>query len=369
MDSSVFAMPSAGIFLSDLAGAVRHVPVPDFIAAVLAPALVELPPGTLGPHLAPISFDAPASERAAAWEQRLAVLRLRLRHGDAKVHFLSRGTRESGVIVGSSSRADIVLSAEDGVAPLHAQLLEHRGRWRLVDRDSSGTRLEGRRLPAGIPIPMTGGQRACFAAAQTVFLSPEQLHALAVEPPAASAIAPLAFLPPPAGGDLRGLAALVAPIARDEFVRVCSTWFLLQIPHEVCAELAHSSQTRTRALSPTVILGLGRDRCQRSPLVHTVASRRGDGAVAVGRGTERCDLVLPESSVSRRHAVLRLRSRRLTVVDLGSENGTWLDAARLQAGLVSPVRPGQTLTFGSYRALVLDPVGLHELARKLAGER
>ena len=54
----------------------------------------------------------------------------------------------------------------------------------------------------------------------------------------------------------------------------------------------------------------------------------GEGALILGRSSS-CDLRLPHASISRRHARLTRRGERLFLEDLGSQNGTFLDDARL----------------------------------------
>lgn len=72
----------------------------------------------------------------------------------------------------------------------------------------------------------------------------------------------------------------------------------------------------------------------------TVGSGR---TVVVGRGLD-CDLVITDALASRRHAELHLDGTQLTVTDLGSSNGTFLDGARISAP--APVGPGSILRIG-----------------------
>lgn len=68
-------------------------------------------------------------------------------------------------------------------------------------------------------------------------------------------------------------------------------------------------------------------------LIHRSAPRTGQRfvfsrSVILGRG-QHCDLVLPEASVSRRHAQISVADERCFLVDLGSGNGTFLNGAQL----------------------------------------
>jgi DNA-binding SARP family transcriptional activator len=56
-----------------------------------------------------------------------------------------------------------------------------------------------------------------------------------------------------------------------------------------------------------------------------------------------CDVVLPESSVSRRHAEIRLTNGRHLLLDLSSANGTWVDGKPVLQHLLED---GDTFTLG-----------------------
>jgi hypothetical protein len=70
----------------------------------------------------------------------------------------------------------------------------------------------------------------------------------------------------------------------------------------------------------------------------------GDGPVIVGR-SERCDVVLADPTVSRRHLELRPAGPgQWLAIDVGSLNGTWLANRRVGRALVVP---GDELWLGS----------------------
>jgi hypothetical protein len=72
----------------------------------------------------------------------------------------------------------------------------------------------------------------------------------------------------------------------------------------------------------------------------TVQTLRLDrGLLTVGRGQD-CDLVLPDTQVSRHHAELRRQGDQWLVVDLGSTNGTFVGGARLRPNEACPLLPG-----------------------------
>jgi pSer/pThr/pTyr-binding forkhead associated (FHA) protein len=83
-------------------------------------------------------------------------------------------------------------------------------------------------------------------------------------------------------------------------------------------------------------------------LVGEVGGRRmswpiSGGRLTVGRGLDN-NVVIEDASVSRHHAELTREGGRLEVRDLGSRNGTWLNAARVTSG---PVAAGDELAFGA----------------------
>jgi len=50
----------------------------------------------------------------------------------------------------------------------------------------------------------------------------------------------------------------------------------------------------------------------------------------IGRGAD-CDLRLGSSEISRHHCMLRVRGNEVTVIDLGSSNGTYLNGLRIRS--------------------------------------
>lgn len=88
--------------------------------------------------------------------------------------------------------------------------------------------------------------------------------------------------------------------------------------------------------------------------------------LVIGRH-QACDVVVPERSISKRHARLMLEATRvegtralgkpkpaLTVVDLGSQNGVAVNGRRLRPGGQDALRSGDVLDLGDVSLLLLD---------------
>jgi hypothetical protein len=69
------------------------------------------------------------------------------------------------------------------------------------------------------------------------------------------------------------------------------------------------------------------------------------GPMIIGREAIQSQLVLDDLTVSRRHAKISLISGYLHIIDLGSANGTWIDAEPVTSNPIR-LRRGQTLTLG-----------------------
>lgn len=84
------------------------------------------------------------------------------------------------------------------------------------------------------------------------------------------------------------------------------------------------------------------------PVTHEIRHNR----ALLGRGDD-CDIVLASEEVSRRHAIVHREHGQVFVTDLGSSNGTSVDAARVGS---EPVRlvSGSMLTLASSRFRFLE---------------
>ena len=86
------------------------------------------------------------------------------------------------------------------------------------------------------------------------------------------------------------------------------------------------------------------------------------GELTIGRADE-SDIVLSNPSVSRNHAVLKIRGGKLSIMDMGSANGTRVGGRRLPQDGEGPVQPGVAVLIGSASLVV------HQLASAESFER
>gem|GEM_PF-745344 len=91
------------------------------------------------------------------------------------------------------------------------------------------------------------------------------------------------------------------------------------------------------------------------------------GENTVGR-SPRCDVCLQTVTVSRQHLKIHVSPEGVTVTDLGSRNGTWLNRLRLKPGTPTPVTPRDRIFLPAVelRVVELDGDG-HELEPGSAG--
>lgn len=92
-----------------------------------------------------------------------------------------------------------------------------------------------------------------------------------------------------------------------------------------------------------------------SEIGHPIRMIDGAGEILVGRGGE-CQVRLPEPSVSRRHARLVPGERSVSLFDLDSTNGTFVDGERVRSATISG---RHELRFGRVACQV--DIGIEEL--------
>ncbi|HEX2035971.1 MAG TPA: DUF3662 and FHA domain-containing protein [Chloroflexota bacterium] len=113
------------------------------------------------------------------------------------------------------------------------------------------------------------------------------------------------------------------------------------------AEASAEDFASTRAMRP-MEMPMGPTGFETLYLVGAMGGRRvcwplAGKRVRIGRGLDN-DVVLDDASVSRHHAEITRESGRAEVRDLGSTNGTWVNAGRVE---LATVQPGDQLAFGA----------------------
>ena len=81
---------------------------------------------------------------------------------------------------------------------------------------------------------------------------------------------------------------------------------------------------------------------------------------SIGR-SKSCDIVLPDPTASRDHAVLMRRPEGWMITDTGSKSGTFINGTKIRDR--TPVYPGDVIALGS-TAMMLRPVSNHDLSQK-----
>ena len=69
---------------------------------------------------------------------------------------------------------------------------------------------------------------------------------------------------------------------------------------------------------------------------------------SIGRTPEN-DLVIEDTSLSRRHALIENFEGRFNLSDCGSSNGTFVNGVKITAQSPQPLRPGDELNIGNTR--------------------
>jgi len=100
-------------------------------------------------------------------------------------------------------------------------------------------------------------------------------------------------------------------------------------PHPAPPPMPHttvSADATTLAVEAAIHLsGRSRDGEKFDIVVRLSQLRMKPAGLVIGRKADQADLILPHASVSRRHALLSSANQRLTLSDLGSTNGTFVN--------------------------------------------
>lgn len=154
---------------------------------------------------------------------------------------------------------------------------------------------------------------------------------------------------------------------RDAFLEAYPDACLLQVPVEgAFPELEGSSAAPldTQKVTLAELTGARRSKRVDDATVHFLTAKQDGPPLLVGRAEE-CDIVLEAAGVSRKHAELRKALGRWHVVDLDSNNGTFVDKEQVAPGVQTALKERSQVWFASYRALFLYSEELYNLAKNL----
>jgi len=76
-----------------------------------------------------------------------------------------------------------------------------------------------------------------------------------------------------------------------------------------------------------------------------------DGKYVVGRD-DRAEIIIPNPTVSTRHAEIAVNGDEVTVSDLGSSNGSFINGTRLEGSTAIRISPSDDIQFGSARVAI-----------------
>lgn len=164
---------------------------------------------------------------------------------------------------------------------------------------------------------------------------------------------PTRVMQAPADADRTQVAAAPAPIGATQAISpvICPVCHTSNPALEVyCVECGFllASTPGTEEQPPEAAAGL--------ELLEASGGRRfrlRPGVNMVGR--ESGEVLLMDSTVSRRHAQITLSDNEVTVTDLNSTNGTFVDGKRVAPGEAAPVPIGSTLRFGNVSLTLVEP--------------
>jgi pSer/pThr/pTyr-binding forkhead associated (FHA) protein len=311
-----------------------------FLERCRRPVLLQLSPSCTPPKLPVLGPVLSREERTKIVKGRVRALIRDLDPLKARLYLLPASPATLG-----TAQTNSFFVKHESLAASHARFSRGRERWEVVDLESrSGTVVESRRLPVGVPCPLWGGEVLRFGGLEAVFLFPNQLYAIVNGVAKSKGARPRDNKGRTPGGPLpaqgmswRDLVARDHVLTHSQFLRDFPAPFLLEL----------------EPLREGVGLKLPKFRTS-TARVHSLVTRTDRDTLVIGRRPT-CEIIIPNlKTISTRHAELRrMRGGRWGVMDLESQNGTSVDGVRLRTGILTPIRAGQVLGFSVYRARFL----------------
>lgn len=145
--------------------------------------------------------------------------------------------------------------------------------------------------------------------------------------------------------------------SREDFVRAHRGFYLVPAPRVVRARAQAPTLRASRvALTRQGTGSIDEGEPTLNLAVLVLRAKSDAGPVHVGR-TEENDVVLPDITVSRRHAAFVISGDRVEIVDLGSRNGTRVRGIQLRAGESQSLKSGDLVDIGSVHLVLVDAEG------------
>lgn len=312
----------------------------DLVGCLSLPLLVATDPGRFTPEgvgeIGIFSRGIALSLMGAAIGLFIGLLEVLTRHAwirvvmgrnEGKEYPLDRPT----CLIGRHELADVPLFGDPNVAPTHAQVIRRGGVYTLVDGGTpAGTFLNGQRITQA---PLRDGDRINIGGFTLLFREKagaaakrarDLQRAVPPPPPVPEGVCPFCGQ---RKDPLTGMCACAVPTAPG------ATAAPISLPGGATlgtAAVVMGQATTLRALDG-ILAG------QSFPI--------SPAGLSVGREQGR-DLVLPDPTVSRRHARFVFEQGQLVLYDEGSTNGTFVNEQRITRQML---KPGDIVRIGQFR--------------------
>jgi hypothetical protein len=157
--------------------------------------------------------------------------------------------------------------------------------------------------------------------------------------------------------DAEALANLARTLRREEFVAKHSSLYLVIAENVDQLGMGFATALVTTFPSKPTISSVEFELLEVSKAPGNPYPER----ISIGRARN-CDLVMRHPSVSKLHAHFRVRAaNKLDLVDLGSQNGTFINGRSLQPNVPEWVGAGDALLFGAVTTKLVDADALYLL--------
>jgi predicted component of type VI protein secretion system len=132
--------------------------------------------------------------------------------------------------------------------------------------------------------------------------------------------------------------------------------FIAQVPARFLVLGAPANEQQPMSFSTQVFRAPNKEPAREELVVLPVAKAANNpyaDRVSVGRARN-CDMVVRDPSVSKLHAVVRIDGEAFSLVDIGSQNGTYLNGQRLAINEAAPISCNDEILIGNVSARFMD---------------